>query len=82
MEYRRGMNLEELVENHGPLPPEWAVHLLQQVCQALCEAHRFGLIHRDIKPNNIFACERGQIYYVAKLLDFGLVKSSGKGATP
>jgi serine/threonine-protein kinase len=77
MEYLPGMNLDDLVEQHGPLPPERAVHLLRQVCQALREAHGIGLIHRDIKPGNIFACERGKIYDVAKLLDFGLVKTSG-----
>jgi serine/threonine-protein kinase len=79
MEYLRGMNLEDLVEQHGVLPPERAVHLLRQVCQALREAHAIGLIHRDIKPGNIFSCERGQIYDVAKLLDFGLVQTSGMG---
>jgi serine/threonine-protein kinase len=77
MEYLPGMNLEDLVEQHGSLPPERAVHFLRQVCQALREAHGIGLIHRDIKPSNIFACERGKIYDVAKLLDFGLVKSFG-----
>jgi serine/threonine-protein kinase len=71
------MNLEDLVDQSGPLPPERAVHLLRQVCQALREAHAIGLIHRDIKPANIFACERGKVYDVAKLLDFGLVKSFG-----
>jgi eukaryotic-like serine/threonine-protein kinase len=79
MEYLPGMNLEDLVERHGPLPPERTVHLLRQVCQALREAHAIGLIHRDIKPSNIIACERGKIYDVAKLLDFGLVKDSGSG---
>jgi eukaryotic-like serine/threonine-protein kinase len=77
MEYLPGKNLEDLVEQHGPVPPERAVHLLRQVCQALREAHGIGLIHRDIKPANIIACERGKIYDVAKLLDFGLVKSFG-----
>src|SRR6266849_3449830 len=80
MEYLPGMNLEDLVERHGPMPAERAVHLLCQVCQALREAHGIGLIHRDIKPSNIIACERGKVYDVAKLLDFGLVKSSGKGS--
>src|SRR5438067_12847430 len=61
----------------APMPPERAVHLLRQVCQALREAHGIGLIHRDIKPSNIFACERGKVYDVAKLLDFGLVKNFG-----
>jgi serine/threonine-protein kinase len=77
MEYLPGMNLEDLVERHGAMPPERAVHLLRQVCQALREAHGIGLIHRDIKPSNIFACERGKVYDVAKLLDFGLVKTLG-----
>ncbi len=74
MEYLPGMSLAELVQQHGPLPPERAVHLLAQTCSALGEAHAAGLIHRDIKPGNIFAARRGGIYDVAKLLDFGLVK--------
>jgi len=77
MEYLPGMNLQDLVEQHGPMPPERAVHLVRQVSQALREAHGIGLIHRDIKPSNIFACERGKVYDVAKLLDFGLVKNFG-----
>ena len=77
MEYLPGMNLEDLVERHGPMPAERAVHLLRQVCQALCEAHGIGLIHRDVKPSNILACERGKVYDVAKLVDFGLVKGFG-----
>ena len=75
MEFLPGMNLQEMVEQYGPLPPDRVVHLLRQVCSALQEAHSAGLIHRDIKPGNIFAAERGGIYDVAKLLDFGLVKS-------
>ena len=74
MEYLPGMSLAELVKQHGPLPPERAIHLLVQTCAALGEAHGVGLIHRDIKPGNIFAARRGGIYDVAKLLDFGLVK--------
>ena len=75
MEYLPGMTLQELVDRFGPLPPHRLVHLLRQVCGALREAHRAGLIHRDIKPGNIFVAERGGMYDVAKLLDFGLVKS-------
>ncbi len=75
MEYLPGINLEEMVQQYGVLPPERAVHLLRQVCQALRKAHGIGLIHRDIKPSNIIACERGGVYDVAKLLDFGVVKS-------
>jgi serine/threonine-protein kinase len=77
MEYLPGMTLEQLVKEHGPLPPARAVHLLRQVCAALREAHAIGFIHRDIKPGNIMACERGGLHDVAKLLDFGLVVAPG-----
>jgi serine/threonine-protein kinase len=50
------------------------LHLLIQTCDALSEAHGRGLIHRDIKPGNIFSAQRGGFYDVAKLLDFGLAK--------
>jgi len=79
MEYLHGLNLEELVRRHGPLPPGRAVHLLRQVCGALREAHGVGLIHRDIKPSNIIACQRGGMQDQAKLLDFGLVRAHGDG---
>jgi eukaryotic-like serine/threonine-protein kinase len=82
MEYLRGMNLHELVERFGPLPPGRAVHFLRQVCAALGEAHAIGLIHRDIKPSNILACRLGGVGDVAKLLDFGLVRSVGLEAEP
>jgi serine/threonine-protein kinase len=83
MEYLPGLNLDQLVQRHGPLPPARAVHLLRQVCGALAEAHAVGLVHRDIKPGNILACERGGRHDVAKLLDFGLVQThnlAGSGA--
>jgi serine/threonine-protein kinase len=79
MEYLPGLNLEQLVYRHGPLPAERAIHFLRQVCRALREAHGIGLLHRDIKPSNIIACERGGVYDIAKLLDFGLVQSTGLG---
>jgi serine/threonine-protein kinase len=74
MEYLPGLSLEELLQRHGPLPAERVVHLLRQTCHGLREAHAVGLIHRDIKPGNIFSAQRGGLYDVAKLLDFGLVK--------
>jgi serine/threonine-protein kinase len=73
MQYLPGMNLDALVRAYGPLPAGRVVHLLRQMCGALAEAHRQGLIHRDIKPGNIILCERGGVYDVVKLLDFGLV---------
>jgi serine/threonine-protein kinase len=79
MEYLPGKNLEALVKETGPLPPDRVVHLLRQVCGALREAHAAGLIHRDIKPSNIIVCERGGLQDVAKLLDFGIVDAPEAG---
>lgn len=75
MEYLPGLSLDDLVARYGPLPPERVIYLLRQTCDALAEAHACGLIHRDIKPGNIFAAARGGMYDVAKLLDFGMVKT-------
>ncbi|MBX9652996.1 protein kinase [bacterium] len=75
MEYLPGKSLQELVDLYGPMPIERSIHLLKQVCDGLKEAHDMGLIHRDIKPGNIFSSYRGGVWDVAKLLDFGLVKS-------
>ena len=74
MEYLPGKSLDDLVKQHGRLPPERAVHFLRQTCGALREAHQLGLIHRDLKPANIFAAKLGGVFDVTKLLDFGLVR--------
>jgi serine/threonine-protein kinase len=74
MEYLPGLTLAEMVERHGPLPPQRVIYLLRQVCGALGEAHARGLVHRDIKPGNIIVTERGGAFDFVKLLDFGLVK--------
>ncbi len=74
MELLVGLDLEQLVERHGPQCPGRVIHILRQVCSSLVEAHGVGLIHRDIKPPNIILCERGHVHDVAKVVDFGLVK--------
>lgn len=73
MELLRGFTLQDLIERHGAQPEARVIHLLTQVCGSLQEAHAAGLIHRDIKPGNLFLCERGGIPDTVKVLDFGLV---------
>jgi serine/threonine-protein kinase len=74
MEYLDGPTLDKLVKERGPLPPGRAVYLLRQLCGALSEAHAAGMVHRDLKPNNIIIAALGGQRDVAKLLDFGLVQ--------
>lgn len=77
MEYLEGINLSQLVDRHGPQPEARVVSILTQACGSLAEAHDAGLIHRDIKPANLFLTCRGGIFDFVKVLDFGLVKSTG-----
>ncbi len=79
MELLDGLDLESLCERFGPVPPERAVYLLRQVCASLEEAHSHGLVHRDVKPSNIFTCRLGLEVDFVKVLDFGLVKAMGEG---
>ena len=74
MELLDGMDLESLVRQHGPVPPNRTVFILRQVCESLAEAHALGLVHRDIKPANIHVGRLGLHYDFVKVLDFGLVK--------
>ncbi len=74
MEYLEGLSLADLVERYGPVPPARTAHILRQACASLWEAHSCGLVHRDIKPQNIMLCEIRGERDVVKVLDFGLVK--------
>ena len=75
MELLRGLDLFALVKDFGPLPPERVVSVLRQACRSLGEAHEAGLLHRDVKPANLFLARLGLDCDVVKVLDFGLVKS-------
>jgi serine/threonine-protein kinase len=71
MEYVDGETLAELMRREGPLPPDRAVDLLLQVCAGLEHAHAAGLVHRDIKPQNLLVRRDG----VAKIADFGIART-------
>ncbi len=80
MEYLDGVTLAELVAHSGPVPPGRVIHILRQVGGALREAHEHGMVHRDVKPENVMLCCRGEDD-VVKLLDFGLVKNLERAQT-
>jgi len=77
MEFIAGQDLFNLVQDGGPLPPYRACHLFRQVADALAEAHRHDLVHRDIKPPNIIITPDWQ----AKVLDFGLARVPNRNMT-
>ena len=74
MEPVDGLTLQELLALDGPQPAARVLHVLAQVAGSLAEAHAQGLVHRDIKPGNIFLCVRGGEHDVVKVVDFGLVR--------
>lgn len=77
MELLSGRDMASLVAEFGPLPPPRVIFLLQQVCHSLAEAHSRGLVHRDVKPANLFVCRMGLEHDFVKVLDFGLVQLPG-----
>ncbi|HMM40693.1 MAG TPA: protein kinase [Thermomicrobiales bacterium] len=71
-EYIRGPNLKELIRRQGPFSVDGAVFIIGQVASALDYAHQHGLVHRDIKPQNILVDRDGN----AKVVDFGIAKGA------
>jgi len=74
MELLDGLDLQKLVDTHGPIPASRVLYILRQVCHSLGEAHAAGMVHRDIKPANILVCRYGSDFDFVKVLDFGVVK--------
>lgn len=72
MEYVKGRTLSELVRQSGSLSPDRALGIVLQTCDALRAAHKRGLVHRDIKPQNIMMDDAGRV----KVMDFGLAKAT------
>jgi len=74
-EYIQGRTLRALLEEHAPnpLPPQEAIRIIIQVCEAIAYAHEHGVFHRDIKPENIMILDNGDI----KIIDFGVALLEG-----
>jgi serine/threonine-protein kinase len=77
MEHLEGVDLATLVEEGGPLSAPRTIRFARQACTALTEAHDAGIIHRDIKPDNLFVCRLGDEPDFLKVLDFGIAKIEG-----
>lgn len=72
LEYVEGKTLKEIIKEEGPLSPKTAVNYACQVLDALSHAHERGIIHRDVKPQNVIITPRGK----AKLTDFGIARDA------
>ncbi|WP_437832467.1 serine/threonine-protein kinase [Sorangium sp. So ce1153] len=76
MEFLAGLDLRVIRKQRGPLPLEEATLYVIQACDALAEAHAIGLVHRDVKPANLFLTHAGDGAPCIKVLDFGISKVS------
>src|SRR5215471_4575891 len=90
MEYLEGRSLERVIREEGALPPDDVIALIGEACVALEVAHAAGVIHRDLKPDNIMLANDAESKprgYIIKLVDFGIAKlltdaeGSGAGTT-
>jgi len=78
MEYIRGEDLKRLIRKMGSLSPGQTISIAKQVCEGLAEAHKLGVVHRDLKPQNVMVDEEGN----ARIMDFGIARSiKEKGIT-
>ncbi len=77
-EYLAGCSLKQVLQEDGKLEPRLALGMLRQICDALAEAHAEGVVHRDLKPGNLFV-ERVGHRDVVKVLDFGIARWSRPG---
>jgi serine/threonine protein kinase len=77
MELLEGGELSKLHDMDRPMPPAQAVRVIQQACLGLDEAHREGIVHRDIKPDNLWLASDGSV----KVLDFGLARAWDNAST-
>jgi eukaryotic-like serine/threonine-protein kinase len=78
MEYVEGRTLRQVLEAEGRLLPRRALEITAQICTALDQAHRAGIVHRDVKPGNVMLTPAGEV----KVMDFGIARAlTGAAAT-
>lgn len=84
MEFIDGPNLKHWVAEHGPLKPQDALRVTRELAHALSHAHQNGIIHRDVKPENVLLAKRegdtSDFPFQAKLVDLGLARPQGSGS--
>jgi serine/threonine protein kinase len=80
MELLEGMDLQKKLVRHGTLPVEQALRFMVQACEALGEAHGLGIVHRDVKPGNLFLTTNARGEERIKVLDFGIAKVAAPGS--
>jgi serine/threonine-protein kinase len=77
MEYLGDDDLRRVLGRTPQLPPGRAVHVAAQLCEALAAAHAYGVVHRDVRPENIMLVRRGGDSEFVKLIDFGVAQFAG-----
>ncbi|MBS1957161.1 MAG: protein kinase [Cyanobacteria bacterium SZAS-4] len=82
LDYVEGMSMSQMIQSRGPIPAMFALEFFAQIADALAHAHSRGVLHQDLKPNNIMICESGKMVPYAKLIDFGIAKIINGEATP
>jgi serine/threonine-protein kinase len=81
MEFLEGSDLGKILGERGPLPLDAATDWILQACEAVAEAHAAGIVHRDLKPENLFLARTVGGGLKIKVLDFGVSKAIGGGAS-
>ena len=81
LEFVEGQSLTELLAEQGRLPAERALAIARQIGDALSAAHAAGVVHRDLKPDNVMLVSRAEHADFVKVLDFGIAKVQGEDGT-